>query len=105
MSVLSFGFVVYDAGIQVINFANGMIFHFFKAGSLQNTASYKGQVGYNLSKLGLKDTWIGYRYTFFDLDTEYSKNQNGLSQDGMQLNGVRISYGGDFGSLDLKIVS
>jgi len=79
-------------------FANGMIFHFFEAGSLQNAASYKGQVGYDLGKLGLKDTWIGYRYTFFDLDGEYSKNQNGISQDGMRLNGIRISYGGDFGS-------
>ena len=79
-------------------FANGMIFHFFEAGSLQNAASYKGQIGYNLDKLGLKETWIGYRYTFFDLDGEYSKNQNGLSQDGMRLNGVRISYGGDFGT-------
>ena len=79
-------------------FANGMIFHFFEAGSLQNAASYKGQVGYDLGKLGVKDTWIGYRYTFFDLDGEYSKNKNGLSQDGMRLNGIRISYGGDFGS-------
>ena len=73
-------------------FANGMIFHFFEAGSLQNASSYKAQIGYNLSKIGVKNTWIGYRYTFFDLDPSYSKNRNNESQNSMALNGLRVSY-------------
>jgi hypothetical protein len=78
-------------------FANGMIFHFFEAGSLQNAASYKAQVGYDLSKIGLKDIWVGYRYTYFDLDSEYSQTMDGENQTKMILNGVKISYAGDNG--------
>jgi len=74
-------------------FANGMIFHFFEAGSLQNAASYKAQVGYDFSKLGVKDLWAGYRYTFYDLDSTYSQNLDGKAQDSMALNGFRVSYG------------
>ncbi|MEA1892566.1 MAG: OprD family outer membrane porin [Campylobacterota bacterium] len=74
-------------------FANGMIFHFFEAGSLQNAASYKAQIGYDLAKLGLDNTWIGYRYTMFDLDPKFSQNANGDAQDAMALNGIRVSYG------------
>jgi len=79
-------------------FANGMIFHFFEAGSLQNASSYKAQIGYNLAKLGLKDTWIGYRYTMFDLDPEYSQNASGDAQEAMALNGIRVSYGSAVGA-------
>ena len=74
-------------------FANGMIFHFFEAGSLQNAASYKAQIGYNFDKLGMKNLWVGYRYTYFDLDSSYSKNADGQTQDRMVLNGIRVSYG------------
>ncbi len=73
-------------------FANGMIFHFFEAGSLRDASSYKAQIGYDLQHLGLSNTWIGYRYTYFDLNEKYSKNANGKSQDTMILNGVRVSY-------------
>jgi len=79
-------------------FANGMIFHFFEAGSLQNAASYKAQIGYDLDKIGIKNTWIGYRYTFFNLDPSYSQNASGKKQDAMKLNGIRVSYGGKKGS-------
>lgn len=79
-------------------FANGMIFHFFEAGSLQNAASYKAQIGYNLEHIGLNDTWLGYRYTYFDLDSTYSKNMLGASQDAMRLNGFRVSYGKNHGA-------
>jgi len=79
-------------------FANGMIFHFFEAGSLQNAASYKAQVGYDFSKVGVDTLWIGYRYTYFDLDSQYSSNAKGESQDAMALNGVRVSYGGETGA-------
>ena len=78
-------------------FANGMIFHFFEAGSLQNAASYKVQVGYDLEKIGISDTWIGYRYTFFDLDPTYSQNTSGENQNAMKLNGIRVSYGDKIG--------
>lgn len=79
-------------------FANGMIFHFFEAGSLQNAASYKAQVGYDLAKFGVDNLWLGYRYTYFDLDSKYSHNKDGESQEKMILNGVRVSYGGDTGA-------
>ncbi len=75
-------------------FANGMIFHFFEAGSLQNAASYKAQIGYDI----LDNLWLGYRYTYFDLDPNFSKNANGQAQDAMKLNGIRLSYGGDKGT-------
>jgi hypothetical protein len=74
-------------------FANGMIFHFFEAGSLQNAASYKAQLGYDFSEFGVKELWIGYRYTFYDLDSKYSQNTDGELQDSMALNGIRVSYG------------
>jgi hypothetical protein len=73
-------------------FANGMIFHFFEAGSLRNAQSAKVQLGFDLSKIGIADTRIFYRYTNFNLDDEYSISSNGKSQDEMILNGVRISY-------------
>jgi len=76
-------------------FANGMIFHFFEAGSLQNALSAKLQLGFDLSKLGLDDTWLGYRHTEFYLDSDYSLNSNGLKQDKMLLDGVRVTYAKD----------
>ena len=73
-------------------FANGMIFHFFEAGSLQNAASYKVQGGYDLSKIGVDNTVIKLRYTFFDLDPTYSISSAGEPQDPMELIGLQISY-------------
>ena len=78
-------------------FANGMIFHFFEAGSLQNASSYKTQIGYDFSKLGLNSLWLGYRYTYFDLDSNYSTNATGQAQNKMLLNGIRLSYGTKLG--------
>ena len=82
-------------------FANGMIFHFFEAGSLQNAASYKAQIGYDI----MDDLWLGYRYTFFDLDPSNSfakdaagNNDPNKAQDAMHLNGIRLSYGGKQGA-------
>ena len=79
-------------------FANGMIFHFFEAGSLQNAASYKTQVGYDFGKMGVDNLWIGYRYTYFDLDEIHSFNKDNLVQSAMVLNGVRVSYGDNTGA-------
>ena len=76
-------------------FANGMIFHFFEAGTLKNAASYKAQIGYDI----MDKLWLGYRLTYFDLDPAYSKSSvNGNGQDTMTLNGVRLSYGGSTGA-------
>ena len=75
-------------------FANGMIFHFFEAGTLQNAASYKLQGGYDFTG----EHWIGVRYTFWDLDSEYSKTAVGEPQDAMSMYGIRYSYSGKNGS-------
>ena len=79
-------------------FANGMIFHFFEAGSLQNAASYKAQVAYNFSKVGIDNLSLAYRYTYFDLDSSHSQNTNGMPQSAMALNGIRLSYGAKKGA-------
>ncbi|MEA2073861.1 MAG: OprD family outer membrane porin [Campylobacterota bacterium] len=79
-------------------FANGMIFHFFEAGSLRNAASAKAQIGYDFAKLGVDNLWVGYRYTMFNLDSQYSKNASGEAQSAMALNGIRLSYGGSAGA-------
>ena len=73
-------------------FANGMIFHFFEAGSLQNAASYKVQGGYDLSKIGVDNTVIKLRYTYFDLDPTHSISSAGEPQHSMDLTGLQISY-------------
>lgn len=73
--------------------ANGMIFHFFEAGDLRNVNSYKVQVGYDLSEEGVEGLWIGARYTYFDLDPNYSiSSETGLGQDTQQNYGLRASY-------------
>ena len=78
-------------------FANGMIFHFFESGTLQNANSYKVQLGYNFSDFGLNDLWAGVRYTYFDLDPVYSTTATGLPQDAMSMVGLKLSYGGKTG--------
>ena len=78
-------------------FANGMIFHFFEAGSLRNANTYKAQLGYNFKKQGFDGVWLGARYTRFDLDPAYAKASNGQAQDTMNLFGVRLSYSNENG--------
>jgi len=73
-------------------FANGMIFHFFEAGSLQNAASYKVQGGYDLAKVGLDNAVIKARYTFYDLDSNYSIASNGQPQEDMKMIGIQFVY-------------
>jgi antitoxin component YwqK of YwqJK toxin-antitoxin module len=73
-------------------FANGMIFHFFEAGSLQNADSYKVQGGYDLTKAGMANTVIKLRYTYFDLDPRYSLSSDGQPQDSMEMIGFQLSY-------------
>ena len=78
-------------------FANGMVFHFFEAGSLRNAASCKAQIGYNFGSFGGEEMKLYYRYTYFDLDPTYSKTASDLPQNKMQLNGVRLVYGDELG--------
>jgi hypothetical protein len=74
-------------------FANGMIFHFFEAGSLRNANSYKVQLGYDFAKQGIDGLWMGARYTYFDLDPQYSiSSSTGLGQDFQKNYGFRVSY-------------
>ncbi len=77
-------------------FANGMIFHFFEAGNLRNAASYKVQGGYDLSKIGVDNTVIKLRYTFYDLDQNYSTTEVSsgvfIPQDSMEMIGLQLSY-------------
>ncbi len=78
-------------------FANGMIFHFFEAGSLRNAASYKAQVGYSFNLMGQK-VWGGYRFTYFDLDSSYSFTAQNESQSKMLLNGLQLKFGEEKGA-------
>ncbi len=73
-------------------FANGMIVHFFEAGSLRNAASYKVQGSYDLSKVGLNNLDLAVRYTYYDLDSDYTFSSEGKKQDDMVLLGLQLSY-------------
>jgi len=73
-------------------FANGMIFHFFEAGDLRNASSYKVQGGYDLSKVGADNTIIKIRYTYYDLDPNYSFSSAGLPQTSMEMIGLQLGY-------------
>jgi hypothetical protein len=73
--------------------ANGMIFHFFEAGDLTNANSYKAQLGYDFGNQGVEGLWVGARYTYFDLDPNYSiSSSTGIGQDTQQNYGLRVSY-------------
>ncbi len=73
-------------------FANGMIFHFFEAGSLQNASSYKLQAGYNIPLSETDKLNMAVRYTYFDLDPEYSISSSNQPQESMHLIGAQVSY-------------
>ena len=73
-------------------FANGMIFHFFEAGSLRNAESYKLQAGYDFTTRAADKLSIALRYTRFELDPEYSISSDGRGQDLMHMAGVRVNY-------------
>ncbi len=73
-------------------FANGMIFHFFEAGSLRDAASYKLQGAYDFSRLGIDKLNLALRYTYYDLDSRYSISSDGKPQDFMKMGGIRLTY-------------
>jgi hypothetical protein len=71
-------------------FANGMIFHFFEAGSLRDAASYKIQGGYDFSKSSKARTALYARYTYYDLNPAYSVSSDGQAQDFMNMVGLQL---------------
>ena len=71
-------------------FANGMIFHFFEPGSFRDAASYKIQGAYDFSKTTKARTSLAARYTYFDLNPEYSISSDGRPQDYMKLLGFQV---------------
>ena len=71
-------------------FANGMIFHFFEAGSLRNAESYKLQGGYDFSKVGIDNLTLNTRLTYFDLDRKYSFDIIDGPQSTMRLYGLQL---------------
>ena len=73
-------------------FANGMIFHFFEAGSLRDAASYKLQGAYDFSRMGIDKLSLALRYTYFDLESKYSISSDGRRQDFMKMGGIQLKY-------------
>ena len=71
-------------------FANGMIFHFFEAGSLRDASSYKIQGGFDFSKTTNARTGLYARYTYYDLNPSYSISSDGQPQDFMKMFGVQL---------------
>ena len=73
--------------------ANGMISHFFEVGDMRNVKSYKAQLGYDFSKQDVDGLWVGARFTYFDLNPEYSvSSSTGLGQEDQKTYGLRASY-------------
>ena len=73
-------------------FANGMIYHFFEAGSLRNAESYKVQVGYDFKRQSPDKLGIYLRHTRFYLDSDHSISSDGKGQDFMNLTGLQLKY-------------
>ncbi|MEA3302740.1 MAG: hypothetical protein U9Q75_05605 [Pseudomonadota bacterium] len=73
-------------------FANGMIFHFFDAGSLRDASSFKIQGGYDFSKTLNTNLALNVRYTYFNLSSDYSISSDGRPQDDMQMIGVQLKH-------------
>jgi hypothetical protein len=71
-------------------FANGMIFHFFEAGSLRDAASYKIQGAYDFSKTTKFRTTLAARYTYYDLNPAYSISSDGQPQNYMKMVGLQL---------------
>ena len=73
-------------------FANGMIFHYFESGTLRNAETYKVQVGYDFSKVGVENLGLFTRFTYYDLDGHTSFSSNGRPQSTMRMYGIRLKY-------------
>ena len=73
-------------------FANGLIFHFFEAGSLRDATSYKIQASYDFDEIGIKNLHFRLRYTLFDLNNNYSTTASGEPQSYMGMYGGQLKY-------------
>ncbi len=73
-------------------FANGLIFHFFEAGSLRNAISAKIQASYDFDEVGIKNLHFRARYTYFSLDDTYSSTAGGEPQSYMAMYGGQLKY-------------
>jgi len=73
-------------------FANGMIYHFFEAGSLRNAESYKVQVGYDLKLQSPDKLGVYLRHTHYELDPDYSIASDGEGQNKMTMTGLQVKY-------------
>jgi len=73
-------------------FANGLIFHFFEAGSLRDAASYKIQASYDFDEVGINNLHFRLRYTLFDLNDKYSHTASGEPQSYMGMYGGQLKY-------------
>ncbi len=73
-------------------FANGLIFHFFEAGSLRDATSYKVQASYDFDEVGIKNLHFRLRYTLFDLNDKYSTTKDGKPQNYMGMYGGQLKY-------------
>mgnify|MGYP001824231245 FL=1 len=73
-------------------FANGMVYHFFEAGSLRNAASYKVQVGYDFKLQSTDKLGIYLRHTHYDLDPKYSIASDGEGQNYLMMTGLQVKY-------------
>ena len=73
-------------------FANGMIYHFFEAGSLRNAESYKVQVGYDFKLQSPDKLGVYLRYTHYELDPDYSIASDGEGQNKMTMTGLQVKY-------------
>ena len=73
-------------------FANGMIYHFFEAGSLRNAESYKVQVGYDFKLQSPDKLGVYLRHTHYELDPDYSIASDGEGQNKMTMTGLQVKY-------------
>jgi hypothetical protein len=73
-------------------FANGMVYHFFEAGSLRNAESYKVQVGYDFKRESPDKLGIYLRHTHYELDPDYSFATDGEGQNKLTMTGIQVKY-------------
>ena len=73
-------------------FAYGMMITYFDT-SLQDSDIYMLNIDYDLSKIGLKDLSTTLRYTYYNLNSEFTKNSYAPNGEGyMNAYGLALSY-------------
>ena len=79
------------------SYTYGFAHSYFMMGSLRDANIFKFQIGYDLQKLGIDNMRVDYRCNYYDLNSKYSTNSSGETEEYMRLNGIKISYTGDNG--------